>query len=408
MNRIGKRPRSRALTAVVTGLLISAVAGCSSSATPSPATPSPATATASATAAAATAAATATATAATATASATAAASMPALPTTQMTGTVAFMVPDSTDSHWLSQDAVSFQTWMKQLAPNVKVLVLNATGDPTNQLNQAQAALTQGATVLAVAAVDGAQAGKIALAAQAAKANVIAYTRDITGGPVTYMVGADPHAIGVSLANYMVSNTKAGDTIAIIAGDPADSFAIAEHSGYMSVLQPLFDSGARIMVGNVWTPGWDTTKAHAEMDAILTSSHNNVQGALTSNDSTAQGAIGALQTVGLAGKIPVTGVDASLISDQLILKGLQSMSSWRSFDTQAQYTAELSVYLLTGQTPPTVLFNGATYNDGTADVPTMAVPSISITVSNMQQLIDNGTYTKADMCQGIPAGTGPC
>jgi len=38
--------------------------------------------------------------------------------------------PDSTDSHWLSQDGVSFQNWMKQLAPNVKVLVLNATGTP--------------------------------------------------------------------------------------------------------------------------------------------------------------------------------------------------------------------------------------------------------------------------------------
>jgi hypothetical protein len=38
----------------------------------------------------------------------------------------------------------------------------------------------------------------------------------------------------------------------------------------------------------------------------------------------------------------------------------------------------------------------------------MAVPSISIIVSNMQQLIDNGTYAKADLCQGIPAGTGPC
>ena len=400
MNRINMRPRPRALAVIGIGLLISAVVGCSSSATPTPApvTPAPVTP------AAATMAPSATAPSATATA----AASMAALPTTSVTGTVAFMVPDSTDSHWLSQDGVSFQNWMKQLAPNVKVLVLNATGDPTNQLNQAKAALTQGATVLAVAAVDGAQAGKIAVAAQAANAHVIAYTRDITGGPVTYMVGADPNAIGISLANYMVTNTKAGDTIAIIAGDPADSFAIAEHAGYMSVLQPLFDSKARLMVGNVWTPGWDTTKAHAEMDAILTSSHNNVQGVLTSNDSTAQGAIGALQTVGLAGKVPVTGVDASLISDQLILKGLQSMSSWRSFDTQAEYTAELSVYLLTGQTPPTTLFNGAPYNDGTANVPTMAVPSISIIVSNMQQLIDNGTYAKADLCQGIPAGTGPC
>jgi len=165
--------------------------------------------------------------------------------------------------------------------------------------------LTQGATVLAVGGGGRSAGGKIAVAAQAANAHVIAYTRDITGGPVTYMVGADPNAIGISLANYMVTNTKAGDTIAIIGRDPADSFAIAEHAGYMSVLQPLFDSKARLMVGTsgLWL-GYN--KGHAEMDAILTSSHNNVQGVLTSNDSTAQGAIGALQTVGLAGKVPVT------------------------------------------------------------------------------------------------------
>lgn len=371
MKRINMRPRPRALTLVVIGLLVSAVAGgCSSSAASvAPASVAPA-----------------------------------SVVPSDVAGTVAFMVPDNTDSHWLSQDAVSFQTWMKLLAPNVKVLVLNATGDPQNQLSQAQAALTQGAKVLAVAAVDGTQAGKIAQAAQAANASVIAYTREIPGAPVKYMVGADPHEIGAALGTWIVAQTKDGDTIAIIAGSPTDSFAHLEHDGYMSVLKPLFDSGARKMVGDVWTPGWDTVKAHAEMDAILTASQNNVQAVLTSNDSTAQGAIGALQTVGLAGKVPVTGVDASLASDQLILKGLQTMSAWRSFDNQAQYTAELAVMLLTGQTPPSDYFTGTT-GDG---VPTKAVPSIIIDITNMQMLIDVKSIDKTALCQGIPAGTGPC
>jgi D-xylose transport system substrate-binding protein len=321
-----------------------------------------------------------------------------------VSGTVAFMVPDNTDSHWLSQDAVSYQTWMHNLAPNVKVLILNATGDPQNQLSQAQAALTQGAKVLSVAAVDGTQAAKIVTAAQAANASVIAYTRDIPNSPYKYMVGADPHEIGVALGKWMVAQTKDGDTIAIIAGSTDDSFAHLEHDGYMSVLKPLFDSGARKMVGDVWTPGWDTVKAHAEMDAILTASHNNVQGVLTSNDSTAQGAIGALQTVGLAGKVPVTGVDASLASDQLILKGLQTMSAWRSFDNQAQYTAELTVNLLTGQTPATSYFTGTT----AGGIPMKAVPSVIIDKTNMQMLIDVKSIDKTALCQGIPAGTGPC
>lgn len=400
MNGSNMRSRRRAFSLVGIVLLISAVAGGCSSSVATPTAPA-ATPVVAATPVAATSVA--------ATPAAVAATPVPgsSMVPSDVAGTVAFMVPDNTDSHWLNQDAVSYKTWMHNLAPNVNVLVLNATGDPQNQLSQAQAALTQGAKVLVVAAVDGTQAGKIAQATTAANANVIAYTRQITGGPVKYMVGADPHEIGVALGNWMISKTKNGDTIAIIAGSTDDSFAHLEHDGYMSVLKPLFDSGARKMVGDVWTPGWDTVKAHAEMDAILTAAHNNVQGVLTSNDSTAQGAIGALQTVGLAGKVPVTGVDASLASDQLILKGLQTMSAWRSFDTQAQYSAELTVDLLTSQTPASSYFSG-TYNDGSKDVPTKAVPSIVIDISNMQMLIDVKSIDKTALCQGISAGTGPC
>ena len=391
MNRMNVRPRPKALTLAAIGLLVSAVVGgCSSSvATPTAPVVAPSVVAPSVVAP-----------------SVVAPSPVPgsSMVPSDVTGTVAFMVPDNTDSHWLSQDAVSFQTWMKALAPNVKVLVLNATGDPQNQLAQAQAALTQGAKVLAVASVDGTQAGKIVSAAQDANASVIAYTREIPNSPVKYMVGADPHEIGVALGTWMVAQTKDGDTIAVIAGSTDDSFAHLEHDGYMSVLKPLFDSGARKMVGDVWTPGWDTVKAHAEMDAILTAAHNNVQGVLTANDSTAQGAIGALQTVGLAGKVPVTGVDASLASDQLILKGLQTMSAWRSFDNQAQYTAELTVMILTGQTPPASYFTGTT----SSGVPTKAVPSIIIDKTNMQMLIDVKSIDKTALCQGIAAGTGPC
>ncbi len=401
MNRMNVRPRPKALTLAAIGLLVSAVVGgCSSSvATPTAPVVAPSVVAPSVVAPSVVA-------PSVVAPSVVAPSPVPgsSMVPSDVTGTVAFMVPDNTDSHWLSQDAVSFQTWMKALAPNVKVLVLNATGDPQNQLAQAQAALTQGAKVLAVASVDGTQAGKIVSAAQDANASVIAYTREIPNSPVKYMVGADPHEIGVALGTWMVAQTKDGDTIAVIAGSTDDSFAHLEHDGYMSVLKPLFDSGARKMVGDVWTPGWDTVKAHAEMDAILTAAHNNVQGVLTANDSTAQGAIGALQTVGLAGKVPVTGVDASLASDQLILKGLQTMSAWRSFDNQAQYTAELTVMILTGQTPPASYFTGTT----SSGVPTKAVPSIIIDKTNMQMLIDVKSIDKTALCQGIAAGTGPC
>jgi D-xylose transport system substrate-binding protein len=327
--------------------------------------------------------------------------------------TVAILFPDNTTPRWTSEDAPDFRAWMHQLDPSSKVLVDVANEDPSTQLNQAQAALTEGAKVLVVIAVDSVQAAKIVLDAQADNVPVIAYTREIYNAPVKYMTGDDPYQIGLTLGSWMVAHTKQGDHIAVIAGSTTDSFAHAEYSGYMKVLSPVFKSGARKEVGPVWTPEWDTTKAHDEMSAFLTETHNNIQGVLCANDSTAEGAIAALQSVGLAGKIPVTGIDATLASDQLILKGYQSMSVWRSVNNEAKYTAELTVDLFKHQSPPAGFFT-STINNGygshpiSRNIPMKAVPSTVINAGNMQELIADHAISKSQLCKGIPHGTGPC
>ncbi len=80
-------------------------------------------------------------------------------------------------------------------------------------------------------------------------------------------------------------------------------------------LVSLFTSGARHKVADIFTPAWDPTKAQAEMEQILTQTSNNVQGVLVANDGMAGGVIAALKAHGLAGKIPVTGLDASVLLD---------------------------------------------------------------------------------------------
>jgi D-xylose transport system substrate-binding protein len=181
-------------------------------------------------------------------------------------GKVAFMLPDNTTPRWTSQDGPSFEKWMKQLAPNVQVITNVANNDPQQQLSQAQAAIAQGAKVLVVVAVDGTQAAKIVETASAANVPVIAYTRQIQSPTVKYMIGDDPGEIGNALGTWTMANTKAGDTIAVIAGSTTDSFAHIERDGWMKVLQPAVDAGSRKVVGDVWTPGWDPVKAHGLME----------------------------------------------------------------------------------------------------------------------------------------------
>lgn len=328
-------------------------------------------------------------------------------------GTVAELFPDNTTPRWMTEDAPDFKAWMHKLDPNAKVIIDVADESASTQLTQAQAALTEGAKVLVVIAVDSVAAAKIVTDAQADHVPVIAYTREIYNAPVKYMTGDNPYEIGMTLGNWIIAHTKTGDRIAVIAGSPTDSFAHLEYSGYMKVLGPIFKSGARKEVGPVWTPEWDTSAAHSEMAAFLTETHNNIQAVLASNDSTAEGAIAALQSVGLAGKIPVTGIDATLASDQLILKGLQSMSVYRPINEEAHLTAELVVDLFKHQAPPKGFFNGSVNNKygphGVSRIiPLAGVPETVITAANMGQLVKDHVYTKAQLCKGIPSTVAFC
>ena len=125
------------------------------------------------------------------------------------------------------------------------------------------------------------------------------------------------------------------------------------------------------------------------MEQILTKSNNGVDAVLSANDGMAGGIIAALQAQQLAGKVPVTGLDGTLNSLQLILQGKQSMTVWRSLKEQAGKAAAITAALLKGEKPAADLFNGATMNNDHGDVPWAKVSPVVITLDNMH-LEDRG------------------
>ena len=96
----------------------------------------------------------------------------------------------------------------------------------------------------------------------------------------------------------------------------------------------------------------------------------------------AGGIIAALQAQQLAGKVPVTGLDGTLNSLQLILQGKQSMTVG-SLKEQAGKAAAITAALLKGEKPAADLFDGATMNNDHGDVPWAKVSPLVITLDNM-------------------------
>ena len=323
----------------------------------------------------------------------------------QSGGTVALLLPDNIISRWEQQDRVFFEAAMKAENPQAKVLVFNALGDPAKQVAQAEAALTQEAQVLVVAAQDTKAAAAIVTAAHQQKVPVVAYARMIPNADVDYFVGKDSVQVGLEQGKWLAANTKDGDTIGILNGSPDDGNAHLFNQGYMSVLNPLFSSGKRKLGGDLWIQGYDPAKAQSAMEQLLTKNNNQVQGVLAANDGIAGGAASALRERGLG--LPLTGLDATQAGVQRVILGTQGMTIMQPVADFAKAAAKIANILLLGKTPPASLF-GAPTPDGKKNVPTIQIATVPITKSNIIDVVNARMYTKAQLCQGIPAGTGGC
>jgi len=306
---------------------------------------------------------------------------------------VVMLLPENVTARWEGQDKPLFIAAMKKLVPGVQVQVQNALNDPSKQQAQAESALVKGAKVLVVAAVDQKAAAVIVNDAAKQSVPVIAYDRLIRNSPL---------AAYVSFAQH----TKKGARIVIINGSPTDDNAHLVNTGIHQVMDPLFKSGDKVKVAEQWVPGWDPSKAQAQMEQILTKAGNKVDGVVSANDGMAGGIIAALQAQGLAGKVPVSGQDASVEGLQRVVLGTQGVSVFKDFRLQAPAAAQVAAALLQGKTVAN-LFNSATFN-GQVWSASVMLNVVGTDKSNVATLITNGWVTKAQLCKGIPAGTGPC
>ena len=112
------------------------------------------------------------------------------------------------------------------------------------------------------------------------------------------------------------------------------------------------------------------------------------------NDDVATSVIKALAVAQLAGEIPVVGQDADLPACQHIVQGTQLMTVYKPVGKLAEEAAKLSVELAKGET----LDVDGVINDGTNQIPYVAVEPVAVTKDNMDQvIIDGGFHTREDV-----------
>jgi D-xylose transport system substrate-binding protein len=291
----------------------------------------------------------------------------------------------------------------------------NANGDASVQQQQAEADLTKGDCILIVAPHDSGAAAAIVTSAKAKKVPVIAYDRFIFSDDLNYYASFDGVKVGNLQGQYIVDHYKdpvygvsAGhNNIAFINGSSTDNNATLFANGAHQILDPLISAGTLKKVYEQFTPNWDPPTGGTEMEAALTQTHNNIQLVLSANDDLGGAAIKALAAQNLAGKVLVTGQDATVPGIQRILEGTQSMTVYKPIPKLAQAAAAIAAALRDGKDVSTLANYSTVKNpQGNASVPSVLEAPIAVDKSNIAStVLADGYVTKSDICTGLPAGT---
>jgi D-xylose transport system substrate-binding protein len=315
-------------------------------------------------------------------------------------GKIAFLLPESKTTRYEQQDKPHFINKVKQLCPKCSVLYSNAEQDAAKQQQQAEQAITNGAKVLVIDAVDVKAAAAIANRAKQSKIPVVSYGRLIADAPLNYYVSIDPYKVGQQQGQALLGALKAKGgpmrTI-MINGAPTDSNSAPYKKGAHSVLDP---AGVKV-VKEYDTPDWSPDKAQTEMDQAITAvGKGGFDGVYVANDGMATGAIAAMKAASInPASRPTTGQDAETAALQRILVGQQLMTDYQPINKIASAAAELAVALAQGKTPPNIAT--AKTNNGRMDVPSVLVPTEVITKSNMEStVVKDGFVTAQQLCTG--------
>jgi D-xylose transport system substrate-binding protein len=177
--------------------------------------------------------------------------------------------------------------------------------------------------------------------------------------------------------------------------------------GALSVLQPAFDSGKLKLGYSADTKLWDPSVAQTEMEQALTKLSNGVQGVLSPNDGIAGGVIAALKSQQLAGKVAVTGQDATTQGLQDILTGTQSMTVFKPIVQESAVAAKVAVGLALGKKNAVSSVAKTKVGNGAGRVPSVLLQPIVVTKGNISVVVKDGGGTWAQICSGLPTGTCP-
>ena len=295
------------------------------------------------------------------------------------------------------------------------VIETDANDSSEQQLADVDSLIAQGADALIILAKDAAAILPAVQKATEAGIPVIGYDRLIEDTNAFYIT-FNNEQVGTIMAEEVTAVVPEGN-YAIVKGHSADPNADFLRGG----MQPALDAHPGItIVCEDYNDDWATENARAMMDACLAANNNEIDAVISENDSMATGVVAALDAVGLAGTVPVTGQDGDDPALNRVALGTQLVSVWKDAFALGQTAGEVAVQLAEGValadvTAPDDLQDHVAPEAGVdaqlfttpggLDVYSIVLKPTPITLDNINLVVDLGWVTQDIVCAGVSAGT---
>ncbi|MFC7500569.1 sugar ABC transporter substrate-binding protein [Nocardioides sp. CPCC 206347] len=308
-------------------------------------------------------------------------------------GKIGVILPDTESSvRWESADRPALETAFK--AAGVEYSIQNAEGDAEKMAQIADSMIADGVTVLAIVNLDSASGAAIQEKAKSQGVATIDYDRLTLEGSAEYYVSFDNTVVGELQGQGLADCLGDKDAnIIYLNGSPTDNNATLFSAGAHSVLDKITSYKK---VGEQAVPEWDNEEAAVIFQQLYTQADGKVDGVLAANDGLGGAVISILEGNGLAGKVPVTGQDATVEGLQNILAGTQCMTVYKSATQEANALAEAAIALASGKDAETT---GTTKDSESGrEVPSILLEPKAITKDNVGDVIDDGGQKLADVC----------
>jgi D-xylose transport system substrate-binding protein len=121
----------------------------------------------------------------------------------------------------------------------------------------------------------------------------------------------------------------------------------------------------------------------------------------------AGGVVAALTAQGLAGKIPVSGQDGDKAALNRVALGTQTVDVWKDARALGKAAGDAAMQLCKSSDVSKVSGTAPFKTPGGNTVSSILLQPNPITKDNLKDVLSAGWITKADLCQGVKAGTVP-